>query len=364
MSNFAKEKGMKVNEDELDDGESNDEQSEASTSVANKSTKEPQRMMKIPISSQQPSRTETAPKGGLEKPKISQYEQQTSKKVKMEHSDLPGVKTEDDMGHTTGVLPNTRNQGMGALPGLNSGMNGANSDISSQLELMNKLLMINAMIGMNQQQPPQTQQQQTSQMPLSTQQLQTLGSFMQRQNLQGGLDLGQLGNLSQEILGGLNPMNNLLSGNERASTPFRGMNTSNAVNPSFNLNSRPTDQMLMSRFQTQPSSQMQSQNELQKMLMQQMNPQLGAYNPTSQHQLMNAGMQSMGPATQGISGLQQSLTQQTNQAMNMRNLLNANLLSYPKMSAGMPNIPMNNIQDPLRHAYSTMSWKPGNFLNV
>ena len=353
MTNLAKEnRNVKTEEESYEDYEDQD-QSDASSMVNKKPAKEtPQRVVKIPVAKQTNvanGKIEASPavaKGGLERPKITKYEDSAPKKVKLEH--MEGLKTEDNS-----EMHKQQAQKMEILkPNSDIGAPEGNKGhgIAAQLELMNKLLMINAMIGMNQ---PQQQQQQQSPLAMLTQQFQSLGTLLQGQNLPSSIDLGQIGALAQGVLG-QNPLNKVLSTNERSSaTPTRSMNNNlNSMNSPLHPDSRSADPMM--RFN------LSSQNDFQRLLMQKMMPQNGGSQSSSNQNPLDFG--ALAGNLGGSQSFKSAGTQQgsqQSQEMLARNLMKNNLMSLGKLPPGFPDMRLSNSQEMLRNTYQNMSWKAG-----
>jgi hypothetical protein len=141
------------------------------------------------------------------------------------------------------------------VSGLQAGISNITDDktqksISAQLELMNRLLMINAAIGIKNQSHQNNQISQSSQ---------NLNSLLQNQELLTEMDIGQLESLVQGFLGQNSGTVSMLSLTQRPSGNL------NAAPQPFNANSRSMD----SANYFNPQASQTKLNEIQRMLMQQ-----------------------------------------------------------------------------------------------
>lgn len=260
MSSLAKG-SAKIHEEERDD-ESQDEACSEDTVIAAPAKKiipENKTMLKIPIYKQSNtadcSPVLTATKGKMPKPNISNLEKKKPKRVKSDET--------VDTSNEEKVFNNTSNLQAGIIPrtmasSLQTGISPiadekAKDSITAQLEMMNRLLMINAAVGIKNQ---SLQNNQTSQ---SLQHSQTLNSLLQNQEKLMEIDMSQLETIVQGFLGQNPNAANMHSQIEKSSSNLA--NTSSL----FNMDSRPMTQP--NYFN--PQTYLPKSTEIQKMLMQQ-----------------------------------------------------------------------------------------------
>jgi len=336
MSDLAQEnRNLKTEDESGEDNEQGQIDQTDSSSAANKKVEKDSqlKMTKIPLTKQvnlKPERIEVATKGGLERPKISKYEE-TVKKVKLEE----GAKNEDN-------LQGNFAQRMEMVKPNSSQDPSKNNSIAAQLELMNRLLMINAMIGMNQ--GPQQQQMPNSQsalpMPLLNQQFQSISSMFQGQGQNtSNPDLSQLGALAQGFLS----QSSIPSTERPTSTPQRSLNP---INP----DPRTAEQIMR--------LSMSSQNDINRLFMPQMPLQGNTQNFSS---LNNQQQSSRGDPNPLASNLGLSAPLQRsgqgmpqNHEMYSQNFIRNNLMPFPRPNANFPGMQFNGPQDMLRKG---MQWQ-------
>lgn len=321
---------IKVNEDEQDD-ENDEAEFENMRELPPSATRKGPAIISIPVQKQSGVEKKTVAvsvsKGGLPRPSISEYEKKKSKVVKTE-LESSGFKTEEDSSNRVSVR---------SVENANNTETAENkSEIVAQLEMMNRLLMINAAIGIKNQREQQSNQ--------TGQNSDVLGTLIQSQDSLAKMDMDQLTSFVQGFLGQ----------NSTSNQPF----STSVMTESSNR----------SNF---PSSFQPRQSELQNML-RQTTPQSGGYNSQlfrSQNAsgpmqslnafspLSNTGMQSNGLHSQFYSNFQQPSF-----ASMLGTQRASNFFPHLGMTAGFPNYPVN-FNDMIPQAFQ-FSQKQGNLMNL